>query len=226
MAITVAQIAASCQQHMPDFPALVSNGQAIDLINRAHTDAMEKCRIYTDQFIDVGVTSGTGEYALASTVLRVWNAAWFTAAGSVPTPLFQTSIDRLDSQNPSWRSQTGGNPYQYYTDGSMVGLFLTPSVTSGSAAPGYTVGFPFVRLYVSQATTLGTGDSLPAIVQYDDFWVYSTLRRFATMLHRERIQEFAVLEQLALDRLQMMLEGRLPRDPIKILTKKPQMMRL
>jgi hypothetical protein len=108
----------------------------------------------------------------------------------------------------------------------MVGLFLTPSVTSGSAAPGYTVGFPFVRLYVSQATTLGTGDSLPAIVQYDDFWVYSTLRRFATMLHRERIQEFAVLEQLALDRLQMMLEGRLPRDPIKILTKKPQMMRL
>jgi hypothetical protein len=103
---------------------------------------------------------------------------------------------------------------------------MAPNSTSGTPAPGYTYGFPFVRAWVAENVVLGTGDSLPAMVQIKDYWVYSTLRRFCAMQHQSQVQEFQTLETNALIDLQNQINGIMERDPIKIVITKPRMLRL
>lgn len=70
-------------------------------------------------FVDLALVSGTYEYDLDETILRVWGAQLYTSATEF-RKLAGTNIDRLDLDTPNWRGNGAGDVLKWYETASMT----------------------------------------------------------------------------------------------------------
>lgn len=206
MAITVASVVASVQQHFADIP----QGLCLSLLNDVHNDILENVRLTPDTSVQVTLTAGTQEYPLPDSVLRIWDADYSSGSGN-HCPLTQTSVDELDYRHQGWRTEQPGIPNLIYDRGGMVGFYPCPNVSTTS-------GYPIVTLYVSQLSSpLAIGDSLPGPARTANAWVYAVCARFSAMLHQDQYPMFSSLAKVEYERLLEYTYGRLARDKASIM---------
>jgi hypothetical protein len=152
---SVASVIDKARQYEPIDP-----GQALDLFNEAHHYICSQNHFYPIQYGTILLTSGTQEYALSGLtpgLLKIWDAAYFTAATSW-NPIYPTNVDSAYyDRGPAWWATTSkGQTFQYYERGGNIGFIPTPSVTS-------VAGYPFVMVQYSEIPIMGSDDTLPPV---------------------------------------------------------------
>lgn len=171
MAITVAAVEASVQLDFPDVPT----ADVLTALNEEHYKLCHLYPLYTSTETFSSLVSGTGEYNFATLPASVRHAIYKpTATASGWITLRATSIDALNSDNPTWRQSTASQPTHYYTttDGTNVklGLYPAPNTTSSG-------GYPAVIVYTWLATVLTT--NMPVSIDAYDCYKYGACYRLA-----------------------------------------------
>lgn len=146
----------------------------------------------------VSLTSGTREYVIPSTILRIL-AAYYVRSSSDGDfyEVFPTSVDELDIREQGWRrNPLQGVPQRYYTTNRSGGIYLgfdqIPQTTT-------VTGYPNVTLYTSDyGATLGLQDSLPDVLLNFDFYRYDMCRNWALRKDPERVGYWEGLRDMAL----------------------------
>jgi hypothetical protein len=197
-------IIAQCQEDVSDFPSS-STALAIRLLQEADNYVMYHARLYAMTEQDISLVVGQRDYALPSGMIHMTGATYYMAPGSY-TPLIATNIDRLQYQNPSFRDQSPGQPFQYYENGPNLGLYLAPAIATGMD------GYPKVTLYVTTKNVMSAAATMPPQVLNYDAWVTWMLREYCRKRHPELVASYDASFVVALNDLLNYMQARSVRD--------------
>lgn len=201
MALTVTQIFAEVKGHFP----MVEQIEFLNIFNVVNNELVDAFRLVPDTMIQISLTSGTQEYALPTDVYRVWNGNYQTASDTYQ-PLTQTSVDRLDEQDNTWRWEDPSTPSFYYERGGNVGFYPNPDTSTS-------VGYPIVNLYVSeQVASYGINDSLPGTVISADAWIYRVCQKLSVKYDADKFQLYERLAEKAKQEQLDFINGKIARD--------------
>jgi len=200
MAISVASVISDATGIYNSIPT----ARQITLFNEAHALIGRVVKLYPDDAVDVSLTAGTQKYTYDADVLRVWHAAYFSAAGT-SHPLTETSVDEKDYNEEGWRQASSGIPHEWFEEGSQIGFYPAPNTTTSAS-------YPKVVLYCQQRRVLTTSDSLPDFINDPDAWVDLMAYKWARRRHPADTQMRAILARKSLNALSMQVMGRAVRS--------------
>ncbi len=194
--MTKTEVLTRFNQHYADCDATLA-GQLFDESHRQILSELEA----RNGTIVIPLTAGTREYALSSTVLKIWEAYYQeSATESTWYKLTPMSIQQLANRG-AWRSQAQQvRPTEYYistvasgnTSMNLVGFNQIPPTTT-------TASYPNVTLYCTVVVDLAGGDTLPAWIAFPNVYVYLMCYRFSIMRRPESAKLYLDLYQKELD---------------------------
>lgn len=189
MAVTVATVEASVQLDFPDVPT----ADVFTALTEEHAKLCHLYPLYESSETFSSLVDGTSEYNFSTVPASVRHAVYKpSSTNSGWTTLRATTIDALNSDNPSWRQSTPSQPTHYYTttDGTnfKLGLYPAPNTTSSG-------GYPAVTVYTWLATTLST--NMPVSIDAYDCYKYGTCYRLALQKNDPRVATYKALYEEA-----------------------------
>jgi hypothetical protein len=160
---TVNQVVAQVRRRLPDAEAT----DLVDKVNQIHRQILSEIPEARRTSLDISVTAGTQEYAIANEFFQVESAYWVTAASGEMNQLAPASVEGLNVNTPKWRTQATGLPKQVYLSAAIIstvqtevlGLYPAPNVTTA-------MGYPVVRAFGSMLQTgdlIGGDSTLPTL---------------------------------------------------------------
>lgn len=162
-----AEIATATRRYLNELSVAYMGAQMMyDAINEAYRQLNDDARYYrTTTWIDI--SSGQMQYQMSASVMDVYRVRLGT--GAFATRLKPTDIHRVDTENDSWESVSGGTPAEYYTNGGVLGLVNPPPAVrpawqaNKSYSPGDIVRPTTPNGYWYRCTKAGTsGSSQPS----------------------------------------------------------------
>lgn len=186
MAETYQNVVADARIALPGIP-IYTDAVTLRLTNKIHKELVEEFRLVVTT-ADLTLTTTDREYDLNEGHVAIWSAEYRTSATAKPFPVYETSVDELDTDDAGWRDGRSGRPELYYqyaksTGAAVVGFDrLPPTASSG--------GYPTVRLYVSLYTALASGDSIPATVRTSNVYVFGLCSEWARLRDPEKFEYF------------------------------------
>lgn len=187
------------------FPDIADDIDCLRWLNVVHRNLVEEFRLSVTTR-DLTLTTTDREYALADTDVAIWSAEYRASATAQPIPIYETSVDELDSEYGAWRDFQRTQPYWYYqhvdaNGAAVVGFDKLPQTAS-------TGGYPTVRIYVSVYTALTALGNIPAAVRDYKVYVWGLCCEFAKMKHRDEIPRFEALYEEAKNALGVYVSRR------------------
>lgn len=120
-----------------------------------------------DTTLDISLTDGTREYDLAEDAIQI-RAAYYVSSATAGDfhELRQTSIDKLDQVEGSWRQRADeSKPSRYYIKTATNTRTAKKQIGFDPIPPTTTSTYPKVVLYVTDADDLQSADTLPTSLQ-------------------------------------------------------------
>ena len=184
-------------QHYADCDATLA-GQLFDESHRQILNELEA----RNGTVVIPLTAGTREYALSSTVAKIWEAYYqASATESSWIKLKPMSIQQLANRG-DWRSDgSRAIPTEYYVSTAVSGNTSTNVVGFNQIPPTTTSGsYPNITLYCTVVTDLVGGDALPAWIAYPNVYVYLMCYWYAIMRRPESAKLYLDLYMSELDK--------------------------
>lgn len=196
MAITGQNIIDEVRVRYQDYPTA---NEAADL-QWAHDEILRHTKLYPMEATTINVTSGTLEYAYDADAIRIWSAYWEPDSSTLNRDRLQEcSIDALDADYESWRTETG-TPRYYYDVGGYLGFYPVPNQTTSAS-------YPRVKVWVSKKKTLGLSDSLPGQIDDPEPWIALICYRHATRYYPQDAPARAAVAQAYIEDLKRYVNG-------------------
>ena len=174
---------------------------AAQLFDESHRQILNELEARNGTVV-IPLIAGTREYALPSTVAKIWEAYYQTSATeSSWAKLRPMSIQQLATRG-DWRSDgSRATPTEYYVSTAVSGNTSTNVVGFNQIPPTTTSGsYPNVTLYCTVVTDLVGGDALPAWINYPNVYVYLMCYRYAIMRRPESAKLYLDLYMSELDK--------------------------
>lgn len=174
-----------------------TEAEALSLLNATRNEVLSNFPLVLDTVDVTPLTAGTASYNLESlNILRVWGAAYVTAAGTA------SQLERADYYDQILRDSTflipttQGTPERFYitsndggTSGLSLGLYPRPDTSTGAT-------YPYVRLYATTYETLTAGSSFYDDIPSSEVYVMGMAMRWARRRRRDQAefysQQFAI----------------------------------
>jgi hypothetical protein len=196
----------------------IDRDRAVDLFNEAHVEIIRNCHLIPDTTTTITLTSGTQEYALPDSCVRVWDAAYYSTSTNWVS-LEQTNVDTLfNDYGPGWQLQSAGTPWSFFERGGNIGFMPAPNVTS-------TGGYPSVTLFYTNYTALSFYDKLPTTIMSMYPWVYFICSKQAVVTAPDKVPMYHNLYEQEMKRMQEGIYGRVARDRPRVGLKIPRIRR-
>lgn len=185
--------------------------RTLELINEAHLYIMGRCGLIPLTTVNINLTNGTQEYALADGIINIDDAVYYTSATS-HFPLRPTNIDSLyEDYGPNWRENvSAGTPYAFYENGGNIGFVPAPGTTTSA-------GYPIVTLHVLQYTALALTDSLPSTINTVQPYVLYVARDYAMVKEPDKMMYYSQAFEASVKNLQDFVWRRTKRDKPRVM---------
>ncbi len=180
--MTKTEVLTRFSQHYADSDSTLS----AQLFDEAHRQILNELEARNGTIV-IPLSAGIREYALSSSVLKVWEAYYQESANeSTWYKLTPMSIQQLANRG-AWRSQAQQvRPTEYYistvatgnTSTNLIGFNQIPPTTTSAS-------YPNVTLYCTVAADLAGGDALPAWIAFPNVYVYLMCYRYSIMRRPE-----------------------------------------
>jgi hypothetical protein len=180
--MTKTEVLTRFSQHYADCDSTLA-GQLFDESHRQILNELEA----RNGTIVVPLTSGTREYALASSCSKIWEAYYQESAlESTWYKLAPMSLQQLAGRG-AWRTQAQlVRPTEFYVSTSVSGNSSTNVIGFNPVPPATSSGsYPNVTLYCTVVVDLLPGDSLPVWITFPSVYVYLMCYRYAIMRRPE-----------------------------------------
>lgn len=221
MAYTITTSVANAQRSLPD----LQTSRGIDLANQVHREILAYIPELRRDFLTVTLVSGTYEYPLDETSFQVDNVIYSPTTGS-PLQLTPTTIEQLNKQQPTWRTDPSATWTAQGENGPY--FYLTNKVVSAANLPVPTIGFypnpnfstGTLTVWASKlqpADLAGTDTCLNGLLS-SQIYVEGIRYYAATELRPEMAAAYkaAYAEQLALNRYFVRTRNEPLKDPGKV----------
>ena len=184
MASTANQVIAKFQRTYPDCSVTDAESLLQDALVTVYTGL--QIRNTTSA---ISLTAGTQEYDLNVNATRIIAARYELSANQTTwSRLDATNIDRLNIEEPNWRSySTNGSPSRYYvtsaasndTAKSVIGFLPRPGTTSANS-------YPRVVIEITEFAGLTASETMPSNLPTDDVFVYYMCWKWAVRNNDEK----------------------------------------
>ena len=182
MIMTKTEVLTRFSQHYSDCDVTLA-GQLFDESHRQILNELEA----RNGSIVISLTAGTREYALSSTVAKIWEAYYQESANEATWyNLVPMSIQQLANRG-AWRSQAQQvRPTEYYISTTLSGNTSTNVIGFNQIPPTTTpASYPNVTLYCTVVADLAGGDLLPVWISFPNVYVYLMCYRYSIMRRPE-----------------------------------------
>jgi hypothetical protein len=197
-----------------------SDTRALRVLNRIHRRILSRVQVRNSS-TDISLTSGTRQYDLAATVMKVWAGYYIKSATADDFyPLIETSVDELDQRDSGWRSRTNtssSTPDLYYVTSAVTGdgaknqvgfVEIPPTTTSG--------GYPKVTLHTTDCAELATDDSVPTNLLDDEIYLAGMSYLWARQYDKENAGSHEAWFESEIDKNILHVKNMLERDNTEI----------
>lgn len=197
MAYTGSDILTEVTRRYADYSR--SSEGTVDL-QRANDWVLTAVRLYPDASEDLTLTANDDTYAYNINTLAIWQAVYLESSTSTGIVLQPKSVDTLDQDEPTWRTNPAGSPRYFFDRGGEVVLYPKPDTSSSG-------GYPKVVLYSTRKQTLSDVTSLPESVRQIDAWAdyicHLHAKRYAIQDAQGWFEAAMASRQMLIDQLNM-----------------------